>query len=159
MSRFQKLFGVGPFGFGISLSIFILLWLLDRSLDHVAIAKQAWLSRLAGLILIGIWVCWHVWCLKSIRAWWNADRLCTCGPYRLVRHPIYCGGIFGSGLGVALIFNSWVLLSWPVIVYPIWSLLVRREEKMMEAEFGEEYRRYSNLTGRLFPRIFKRRVH
>jgi len=32
-------------------------------------------------------ICWHIWCVKTIRSWWSHDHLCTKGPYRFVRHP------------------------------------------------------------------------
>ncbi len=55
--------------------------------------------------------------------------------------------------GIALMFNSWIILLWPVLLYPIWSLLVRKEEMMMTEVFGEEYTRYAARTGRFFPRF------
>jgi protein-S-isoprenylcysteine O-methyltransferase Ste14 len=131
-----------------------LLWLLDRGLDHVEIMNDPWVLRLIGLILIILWICWYIWCLRTIRSWWNHDQLCTKGPYRFVRHPLYSGGIWGCGLGIAFILNSWILLLCPVLSYPIWSFLVRKEEKMMVTVFGETYKRYASHTGKLFPKLF-----
>jgi protein-S-isoprenylcysteine O-methyltransferase Ste14 len=39
-------------------------------------------------------------------------------------------------------------------MYVAYSILVRKEESIMTAVFGEEYRRYASQTGRLFPRLF-----
>ena len=100
-----------------------------------------------------IWICWHSWCIKAISQWWRHDQLCTKGPYRIVRHPIYAGGTLLGSLGIALLFNSWIMLLLPVLMYIAYSILVRREETMMTAVFGEEYLRYASKTGRLFPRI------
>jgi protein-S-isoprenylcysteine O-methyltransferase Ste14 len=155
INRYQKLFGVGPLGFAYGVILFVLLWLSDKALNHLEILNRPWPLRSIGLILIAIWLCWHTWCLRTIRSWWNNNRLCTTGPYRFVRHPIYSGGIFGAGIGAALMFNSWILLLWPLLTYPIWSILVRKEEKMMATVFGESYGRYAGHTGRLFPRLFK----
>jgi protein-S-isoprenylcysteine O-methyltransferase Ste14 len=71
-----------------------------------------------------------------------------------VRHPIYAGVTFLASLGVSLLFNSWLILLWPVIMYVAYSILVRKEESIMTAVFGEEYRSYASQTGRLFPRLF-----
>jgi protein-S-isoprenylcysteine O-methyltransferase Ste14 len=91
--------------------------------------------------------------MSTIRQWWFHDRLCTNGPYRFVRHPIYAGGVLLGSLGISLLFNSWIVLLQPVILFAIYSFLVRKEETMMTAVFGEEYQRYAAKTGRLFPRL------
>jgi len=153
ITRYQKLFGVGPLGLGISLVVLALLWLLDRGLGRVEISDQPAPVRVIGLMLIGIWICWHMWATNTIRQWWTRDRLCTTGPFRFVRHPIYCGGLLFAGPGAALLINSWVVLLLPIVMCPIWSILVRKEEAMMTAVFGEEYRRYAARTGRFFPRF------
>lgn len=155
ISRYHKIFGVGPLGFSYGLLLFAFLYLLNRTWNHTQLADRAWIPELAGLFLIGIWTFWHAWCIRTIRAWWQKDCLCTSGPFRLVRHPMYFGGIFGAGLGASLLFNSWILLLWPFLIYPLWSLLVRREEKTMAYFFGKEYERYAARTGRLFPKVFK----
>ena len=137
----------------ISLAVLGLLWLLDRRLGHVEILRQPGPVRTLGLVLIGLWICWHIWCLRTIRLWWFEDKLCTMGPYRFVRHPIYAGGLFLGQPGIALLFNSWIILLLPFLLFPIWSFLVRKEEAMMTAVFGEEYKRYAGHTGRFFPRF------
>jgi protein-S-isoprenylcysteine O-methyltransferase Ste14 len=155
ISKYQKLFGIGPTGLLIGLVMLGLLGLLDRILHHVEILSRPGLTRVIGSMLLVTWICWHSWCIRVISQWWRYDRLCTTGPYRLVRHPIYAGAILLAASGVSLLFNSWVILLLPVIMYAAYSLLVRKEETMMTAVFGEEYRRYAAQTGRLFPRLFR----
>jgi protein-S-isoprenylcysteine O-methyltransferase Ste14 len=155
ISKYRKIFGVGPLGLLIGSVMLGLLWLIDSRFGHAAILGRSWLLRLIGMILIGVWICWHIWCLKTIKKWWRGDQLCTTGPYRFVRHPIYAGGALFGSLGVSLLFNSWVILLLPFLLYTVYWILVRSEEKMMLSVFGEEYRRYAANTGRLFPRFFK----
>jgi len=155
ISKYRKIFGVGPLGVAISFVLLGLLWVLDRGLGRVEILSQPAPIRLIGLILIGIWICWHIWAIRAIRSWWIRDQLCTTGPYRFVRHPIYAGGLLLADPGLALMFNSWIILLWPVLLYPVWSALARNEEKMMAAIFGEDYRRYAAHTGRLLPRFLQ----
>lgn len=153
ISKYQKLFGVGPLGMLIGIVMFGLLWLLDRVLNHVEILNKPGMIRSIGSILVVLWVCWHSWSIKTISRWWRHDQLCTSGPYRFARHPIYAGGVLLGATGIALIFNSWIILALPVLMYTTYSILVRKEEAMMMAIFGEEYKRYAARTGRLFPRI------
>jgi protein-S-isoprenylcysteine O-methyltransferase Ste14 len=155
VSFYQKFFGVGPIGILISLAVLGLLWLLDRRLGRVGVLIQPGPVLIFGLIMMGICVCWVLWCFNTIRRWWLQNRLCTTGPYRFVRHPIYAGWIWLGCPGVALVLNSWIMLIGPFLLYFFYSILVRKEEKMMEEVFGDEYRQYASRTGRLFPRIMK----
>ncbi len=154
ISRYQRYFGVGLLNVMISLFLFAILWLLDRKLGHVEISGRSGPIRIFGFALIGLWFCWHAWCVKTIRLWWSGGQLCTTGPYRLVRHPIYAGGLALAFPGISLMFNSWILFLAPVIDYLILFFLVRKEELMMITAFGEDYKRYAARTGRLFPRLF-----
>jgi protein-S-isoprenylcysteine O-methyltransferase len=153
ISRYQKLFGVGPLGLLIGVVLLGLLWLMDRALQHVEMSSQPGIMRIIGSIFILFWVCWHSWCIRTISRWWRHDQLCKTGPYQFVRHPIYAGAALLGFMGVVFILNSWVILPLPVFIYAIYSILVRKEEAMMRAVFGEEYKQYAAHTGRLFPRI------
>jgi protein-S-isoprenylcysteine O-methyltransferase Ste14 len=155
IGKYRKIFGVGPAGVAISLVVLALLLLLSRGLGGAEISNQPMLVRIAGLILMGTWVCWHFWSITYIKSWWRSDKLCTTGPYGFVRHPMYAGGLFLAGPGLALILNSWVVLLLTAIMYPVWSRLVRNEEKLMTAVFGDDYRSYAARTRRFFPRLLK----
>ncbi len=155
ISKYQKRFGVGLLGTIIGLILLGLLWLLDRALHHVEILSQPRTLRIIGGVLLVTWISWHIWTTKIIRSWWKYDKLCTKGPCRFVRHPMYAGVVFLCAVAIALMFNSWILLLWPIIGYPIWFFLVRKEEEMMKTIFGDEYNRYAARTGRLFPRFFQ----
>ena len=154
ITKYQKFFGVGQVAGLIGFVVMGLFYFLDRALNHPAISSQPKPVRIIGVILIGIWICWHSWCMKAINQWWRHDQLCTTGPFRYVKHPIYAGGIWFGFLGISLLFNSWIILFQPVISFFIISLLVRKEEKVMTSIFGEKYQRYAAQTGRLFPRLF-----
>src|SRR5512139_342461 len=92
IGRYKKLFGVGPLGALITALLLGGLWLVDRIFHHLQILSDPKPLRLAGSVLLAIWLCWHAWCVKTISQWWRHDILCTNGPYRFVRHPIYAGG-------------------------------------------------------------------
>jgi protein-S-isoprenylcysteine O-methyltransferase Ste14 len=154
ITKYQRLFGVGPIGFMVDFVLLFLLGLLGKKFGHSELSSDSGLIRLCGLIVIVLWTCWQGWCLATLKAWVYDNKLCTHGPFRFVRHPIYAGVIFILTPGIALIFNSWTMLLCPFFLFPILSILVRREETMMNSCFGEDYVRYASRTGRLFPRIF-----
>jgi protein-S-isoprenylcysteine O-methyltransferase Ste14 len=80
----------------------------------------------------------------SIRA--RARRLVTTGLYSKFRHPIYLfGGVAYSGLFIA--WGKLVPLLCFVLIYPIYQILrLRKEERVLEEAFGEEYRQHKART-------------
>lgn len=98
-----------------------------------------------GFITLGN--AWHVL--------WKAQRqhkLAATGIYARMRHPQYVAFI-------VIMFGF--LLQWPTLVtltmFPILTFMYVRlalhEEKVAEAEFGDEYRRWAAVTPRFFPRL------
>jgi protein-S-isoprenylcysteine O-methyltransferase Ste14 len=79
----------------------------------------------------------------SIRA--KATRLVTTGLYARLRNPIYVFGCFFF-LGVAIFIPFWPLLLLLLIVIPMQIVRARREARVLEATFGDEYRRYRQQT-------------
>jgi protein-S-isoprenylcysteine O-methyltransferase Ste14 len=79
----------------------------------------------------------------SIRA--KATRLVTTGLYARLRNPIYVSGCFFF-LGIAMFIPFWPLLLLLIIVIPMQIARARREATVLEATFGDEYRRYRQQT-------------
>jgi protein-S-isoprenylcysteine O-methyltransferase Ste14 len=75
----------------------------------------------------------------------KATTLVTSGIYARIRHPIY---VFGALLivGIAVFAHrlQWLLILAPLI--PIQVLRVRKEEQVLEQEFGDAYRDYRKKT-------------
>jgi protein-S-isoprenylcysteine O-methyltransferase Ste14 len=78
---------------------------------------------------------------RSLTVTAQARKLVTHGLYSKIRNPIY---VFGSCLVAGLILVSgrpvWLLMFLIVIPLQIWRS--RKEASVLEATFGEEYRRY-----------------
>lgn len=151
--RFQKVFGVGPLGAMLSMLLLILLWLFDGLAGRPAITAHTGFRCVAAVVLILAGAGMHVWSFVTLRNWWRNDHLCTRGPFRLVRHPMYAAWITLIAGGAVLFFNSWIMLTGPVVLHLLWHRLVSREEKMMVDVFGEAYRAYAARTGRFLPRL------
>jgi protein-S-isoprenylcysteine O-methyltransferase Ste14 len=79
----------------------------------------------------------------SVRA--KATRLVTTGLYSRIRNPIYTSGCFFF-LGLAMFIPAWWLLLALVSVIPMQVVRSRREAAVLEATFGDEYRRYRQQT-------------
>jgi len=74
------------------------------------------------------------------------------GPYRCVRHPIYAGALLAVA-GTACPIGQWrSLLALALTLGADWYRC-GREEQLMAATFGDEYRSYQSRTRRLIPFI------
>ena len=78
----------------------------------------------------------------------RASALITEGPYRFSRNPAYVAlTLWHLGIGLAL-NNAWVLL---LVLPPLLIMdrrVIPREEHHLEAQFGEDYRRYKTKVRR-----------
>ncbi len=79
----------------------------------------------------------------SVRA--KATRLVTTGLYSRVRNPIYCFGML-LFVGMALFTRTWAILLVLLVLIPMQVKRARREAAVLEAEFGDDYRRYRAQT-------------
>jgi protein-S-isoprenylcysteine O-methyltransferase Ste14 len=78
--------------------------------------------------------------------------LVTSGPYRFVRHPFY-DALALYLLAVLLITANWFLFLNGALVFALLVIRTRREEERLLARFGDDYRRYTERTGRFLPGI------
>jgi protein-S-isoprenylcysteine O-methyltransferase Ste14 len=151
--------------FGIPLSMYALTWALGIDLPDGVLFGHT-LNQWIGpwgmyvgtvMMLIGFALIVLGWRVIHKR-YWSKDagsgELVTSGIYRYIRHPQYTGFML---ITLGMIFD-WatlpLLIMWPILLV-IYYRLARREEGMMEAEFGDAYRLYKARTGMFLPRLFK----
>ncbi|MBM3311543.1 MAG: DUF3419 family protein [Candidatus Aminicenantes bacterium] len=83
----------------------------------------------------------------------KTDAFCACGPYRLVRHPIYAAD-YVAFFGFALCLPPVGLLL-PVFLFVHYTQLIRYEERSLLGEFGSAYAEYARRTPRLLPHLVR----
>jgi len=70
------------------------------------------------------------------------------GPYRLTRNPMYVG-LALLYLGITLWVDSlWPVLFLPIALFMIQRFVIAREERYLEAKFGDQYRGYKERVRR-----------
>jgi protein-S-isoprenylcysteine O-methyltransferase Ste14 len=113
--------------------------------------------RLLGLVILLAATALTLWARLALGAMWSAaptvkqeHQLRTSGPYAVTRHPIYTG-LLGMMLGTGLVAGAgrWILY------FPIYLMLVEFkihiEERLMLAEFPDDYPRYRHRVPQLVP--------
>ena len=108
-----------------------------------------------AIILLCIGIPLYMKTLKVIKAAYKKQELITNGIFSTCRNPLFAVVIFLLLPGIILFFNSWILLTIPCFMYIMFKILIRREEYLMEKEFGQEYIKYKDNTSALFPKVWK----
>lgn len=111
-----------------------------------------------GILLCGAGIAFAIWARVHLGKSWgmpmslkdNPD-LITTGPYRLVRHPIYGGGLCAVLGSVLTIHFSWLIIFIAACVYFIYCAKV--EEAIMSEQFPDQYLAYKKRTKLLIPFI------
>ena len=129
-------------------------WWLDRNVHALPLDWGA-ATRPLGWLLAGIGLALFGWTLATFRRhrttvnpYKAASSLCTGGPFRFSRNPIYVGDWFVFAGVSSLLATAWPLLFAP----PIWAMLrygvIRHEEAHLQARFGDAYRDYQTRVRR-----------
>jgi len=83
----------------------------------------------------------------------NNHKIVNKGIYRVIRHPIYLGGILllpGATLVLNSIIGFFVMLPYIVVIL----LRISFEEKILIETFDQQYIEYTKKTSRLLPYIY-----
>ncbi len=94
-----------------------------------------------------------------LRLWSNGyaiknDRLSTCGPYAFVRNPLYLGTLLiALGLAIVLKMGLAMTVLFLAVLGWVYSKTIREEERMLEARFGDEYKKYCSKIPPLLPSL------
>lgn len=148
--------GLGTWGTG---------WIIV-AVAWTAVPRSAWNSlalhlppwaRIVGLAILLAATALTLWARFTLGTMWSAapavkqeHQLRTTGPYGITRHPIYTG-ILGMMLGSLLLAGGgrWIL-PFPVFLL-ITEIKIPFEEKLMLAEFPDDYPRYRQRVPKLIP--------
>ena len=104
------------------------------------LARPTWTSLTAGGAVAAVGQAVRLWASGHLR---KSAEVTRSGPYRFIRHPLYCGSfIIGTGFVVAA--------ADPVVAVVVLAYLgvmlfvaIRLEEATLRDAFGDEYDRYA----------------
>jgi protein-S-isoprenylcysteine O-methyltransferase Ste14 len=114
----------------------------------------------AGMALTALALGLGVWARLHIGKYWSGTvtlkrehKIIDTGPYRFVRHPIYAA-LLAAALGTGFAAETRSAFAGVVILVAAYILKLKREEKMMLGEFGQDYADYMKRTAALLPKIY-----
>ena len=152
MNSYRRIFGSGPKCVLITTVLFILAYYLKdavsllRLFSNDAIRFSVFgVFSLAGIVLVA-------WSLYSLPPKERGKRLVINGAFKYFRHPLYAAFLLCFSLGLSFLLNCWIYMAWSLVLFPIWSIIVRSEEQFMKNVFGKKYEDYCEKTGRFFPK-------
>jgi protein-S-isoprenylcysteine O-methyltransferase Ste14 len=134
----------------------------------VYVARPAWMAwsqlavpaalRWAGVVLGAACIPLVYWVVSSLGSNISetvltnrTHELVMHGPYRWVRHPLYATGLLLLA-SASLMMASWFVGALTIAAaVGIRLVVIPAEESALIAHFGDRYRDYMKLTGRLLP--------
>jgi protein-S-isoprenylcysteine O-methyltransferase Ste14 len=155
--------GITAFSLRVILFVLFLAFLVLYSIyppfmNLIHLNSPVWL-RWLGTLFAFIGTAFWIYSQAVLDKYWSPQlqiqkehKIITSGPYRVIRHPIYAA-TFIWVIGLAL-FTANMVFAFIALLTIIWLILrVPKEEKMMIGQFGDEYKKYMQITGRFFPRF------
>ncbi len=146
-SRASRVFLVALHVFIVITNIFLYVWLISKDFNTVH-----GVFKVSGMILFtaGIFLIFRgIYSLKSA-VFIPDESFIKTGPFALVRHPMYLGGIIGA-LGIAVFAGSLFGLLYTVILAAVLSHIANSEEEDLLKRFGSEYEKYKGKVPKIFP--------
>ncbi len=142
-------------GAGIGLG----LWLTNAARDAAFPLSVLGVRTAVAVFAASLALRW--WAILVLGKFFTVDvaiaedhRLIVRGPYRWLRHPSYTGMMLAFA-AFAVTLQNWLAIIG--VLLPIAVALayrIRVEERVLLANFGDDYRRYASTTKRLIPGIW-----
>jgi protein-S-isoprenylcysteine O-methyltransferase Ste14 len=136
---------------------FVLPWYAPQA--RIALPPLPVFATAIAMVWLGVAV--YTWAVRTLGTSFrtsvtllDGQRLITKGPYRILRHPAYTGGILIlSGIGLAI--GNWLsfatMSSAAVIAY---GVRIRVEEAALRERFGAEFDANRNRTWAVIPLVW-----
>ena len=77
-------------------------------------------------------------------------KLIISGPFAIVRHPMYLGGIIGA-FGLALFAGSMFAFVYSLMLALVLLHISEAEERELKTRFGDDYIEYMKKVPKIFP--------
>jgi protein-S-isoprenylcysteine O-methyltransferase Ste14 len=131
-------------------------WMLGLFYQRVPAANGAWAAMLMAISLaLYEWARHTIWGRKFGIAWGDhvPDAVCTEGPYRWVRHPLYAAYLTAY-LAVLVALPHWLTATVFLANIALFAHAAHNDEKHIAASaLAADYAAYRERTGMFLPRF------
>lgn len=107
--------------------------------------------QLSGAVLMIIGLFLYFSTVRILLKGLKEGRLVTNWTFSLCQNPLYVIIIFLILPALALMLNSWLILTNCLLGYVLLKLYIKNEYQALEKFFGNEYLKYKNETPEFFP--------
>ncbi len=114
-----------------------------------------------GMVMLVVGVALRLWSFYALGQYFtfsvkvSPDQpVVTAGPYRLLRHPGYAGGMLAT-FGVGLMWGNWASAATLILftlTFVVWR--IRIEEHALLTALDDRYRNYASQHKRLIPLVW-----
>jgi protein-S-isoprenylcysteine O-methyltransferase Ste14 len=98
--------------------------------------------RIAGAVLIAFGVFMLLHSGLGVLVAFRKGRLLTKGFFAVFPNPMYAAYILAIVPGLALVLDSWLVLTGSVVLYALFRVLVPAEDSWLKEKFGAQYDTY-----------------
>ena len=110
-----------------------------------------WLAFVLGAILTAAGLTFYLATVKIFLPQFKKGVLIQNGTFAWCRNPIYASFIIFYLPAAAFFSGSWFILSCALVLYGIFKLLIKEENRCLADLFGDEYRRYQARVNEILP--------
>lgn len=148
-----KLTGVGPKIAGIALPWLVLTIILTLKYKPVFNMgpEESRLLKYIGALLAFAGFMLYLMTVRALIRGVRETSLVTDGGFYFCSNPLYASILLFMIPGLALLMNSWIILTSSVAGYILFKIYIKEEKQEMEKFFGKRYLDYLNETPEFFP--------
>ncbi|MBX7552025.1 isoprenylcysteine carboxylmethyltransferase family protein [Streptomyces sp. NPDC004232] len=140
---------------------FVATSVINTVFNSTATAQLPIPVRWFGIAVLAGGLALRAWGMRTLSQYYtrtlrtvDGQRLVQEGPYRLIRHPGYCGSLL-VWIGYSLGLGSWAAtLIVAALLTTAYLWRISTEERLLTAAFGPAYADYRERTKRLVPYVF-----
>ena len=140
----------------ISFALFLVVWVADSFFLCISTFLSNYVPLYIRLVILGLTLVSAMYLFRSghvvVSHEQRPESVVSTGAFRYVRHPLYLASILAY-LGLSISTASLLSLGLLVGIFILHNYIASYEEALLVERFGEDYRRYKEVTGKWLPRI------
>jgi len=112
--------------------------------------------KIIGTVLMTFGLIFYLTTVKLLLKGLKETRLVTNGAFYLCQNPLYAAILLFIIPALAMLLNSWLVLTSSLIGYLIFRRYIKGEYQELEKYFGYDYLKYKSTTPEFFPFPFRK---